>query len=150
MPAFIRLIVGVVVLVVVQGIVLGFPGVTNNITGTSISIANVTIFFIGVIVALIILKFGTQLSQVVSDAYKDFRAWTPLLTWFFQIVAIAILYAVSSAVATPYFGSTPWAYPLIFLLIALIPTLKAVVNFVHAVEGPTGNRSGNRRGDDLN
>ncbi len=135
MPAFIRLIAGVIVLVVVEGIVLGFPGITQNISGTSISVASLAVFFIGVIVALIVLKFGTQLSHVVSDAFKAYRTWTPLLAYFFQIMAIAILYAVSSAVASPYFTSTPWAYPLIFLLIALVPTLKAVVNIVHALEG---------------
>ncbi len=140
MPAFVRLIVGVIVLVVVEAVVLGFPGVTNNISGTSIRVADIAVFFIGVIVALIILKFGTQLSQVVTEAYRAYRAWTPLLSWFFQIIAIAILYAVSSGVVSPYFTSAPWAYPLIFLLIALLPTLKAVVNFVHAVEGPSGTK----------
>ncbi len=135
MPAFIRLVASVIVLVVVEAIVLGFPGINSNISGTTISTANIAVFFIGLVVAFIVLKFGTQLAHAVSEAYKAYRNWTPLVAYFFQIVAIAILYTVSSSVASPYFTSAPWAYPLIFLLIALIPTLKVVVNTVHALEG---------------
>ncbi len=135
MPAFIRLILGVIVLVVVEAVVLGFPGISTNISGTQISGANIAVFTIGLIVSFIVLKFGTQLANAVSDAYKAYRTWTPLLAYFFQIVAIGILYAVTNGIATPYFTSQPWAYPLIFLLIALIPTLKVVVNLVHALDG---------------
>lgn len=135
MPAFIRLVASVIVLVVVEAIVLGFPGINSYISGTTISTANIAVFFIGLIVAFIFLKFGTQLAQAMSDAYKAYRNWTPLVAYFFQIIAIAILYTVSSSVASPYFTSAPWAYPLIFLLIALIPTLKVVVNLVHALDG---------------
>lgn len=135
MPAFIRLIAGVVVLVIVEAVILGFPGINYIITGTQVSIANVAVFMIGLIVCLIVLKFGTQFADAASDAYKNYRTWTPLLAYFFQIVAIAILYAVTNPIAQPYFTSNPWAFPLIFLLIALIPTLKVVVNMVHALEG---------------
>jgi len=144
MPAFIRLIAGVIVLVIVEAVVLGFQGITNNIAGSSISIASVAVFFIGLIVAFIVFKFGTQLSKAVSDAYKNYETWVPLLAYFFQIIAIIILYSVSSGIASPYFSSAPWAYPLIFLLIALLPTLKVVVNLVHGLEGtPTGKHSQN-------
>ncbi len=144
MPAFIRLIAGVIVLVIIEAVVLGFPGISNPISGSTITLANVAVFFIGLIVSIIVLKFGTQLANAVSDAYKAYRNWTPLLAYFFQIIAIAILYTVSSGVAAPYFTSAPWAYPLAFLLIALIPTLKVVVNLVHALEGtPSSKHSQN-------
>ncbi len=137
MPSFIRLIAGVIVLVVVEAVVLGFPGISSPITGTNnISVANIVVFMIGLIVCFVILKFGTQLANTVSDAYKSYRTWTPLLAYFFQIVAIGILYAVTKDIAQPYFSAEPWAFPLMFLLIALIPTIKVVVNMVHALEGP--------------
>jgi hypothetical protein len=136
MPSFIRLVAGVIVLVVVEAVVLGFPGISTPITGSSISVANIVVFMIGLVVCFVILKFGTQLANTVSDAYKNYKAWTPLLAYFFQIVAIGILYAVTSGIAQPYFTAEPWAFPLIFLLIALIPTIKVVVNIVHALEGP--------------
>src|SRR6266571_7089798 len=135
MPAFVRLIAGVIVLVIVEAVVLGFPGIANTISGSTISVANIVVFVIGLIVCFIVLKFGTQFANTASDAYKAYRAWTPLLAYFFQIVAIAILYAVTNPIAQPYFTSQPWAFPLIFLLIALIPTLKVVVNVVHGLEG---------------
>ena len=138
MPAFIRLVAGVIVLVIVEAVVLGFPGIANNITGTQVSFANIAVFMIGLIVCFIILKFGTQLAETVSDAYKSYKTWTPLLAYFFQIIAIGILYAVTSPIAQPYFTTNPWAFPLIFLLIALIPTLKVVVNLVHGLEGSSG------------
>ena len=136
MPSFIRLIAGVIVLVVVEAVVLGFPGISNPITGTStISVANIVVFMLGLIVCFILLKFGTQLADTVSDTYKNYRTWTPLLAYFFQIVAIGILYSVTNGIAQPYFTAQQWAYPLIFLLIALIPTIKVVVNMVHGLEG---------------
>lgn len=138
MPAFIRLVAGVIVLVIVEAVVLGFPGIANNITGTQVSFANIAVFMIGLIVCFIILKFGTQLAETVSDAYKSYKTWTPLLAYFFQIIAIGILYAVTSPIAQPYFTTNPWAFPLIFLLIALIPTMKVVVNLVHGLEGSSG------------
>src|SRR6266487_801425 len=100
MPSFIRLVAGVIVLVIVEAVVLGFPGISNPITGTStISVANIVVFML------------------------------------VQIVAIGILYSVTNGIAQPYFTAQQWAYPLIFLLIALIPTIKVVVNMVHALEG---------------
>jgi hypothetical protein len=142
MPSFIRLVAGVIVLVIVEAVVLGFPGISNPITGSTISVANIVVFMLGLIVCLIILKFGTQLADTVSDTYKNYRTWTPLLAYFFQIVAIGILYSVTSGIAQPYFIAQPWAYPLIFLLIALIPTIKVVVNMVHALEGPGSTKHG--------
>jgi hypothetical protein len=143
MPAFVRLIAGVIVLVIVEAVVLGFPGITANITGSTISYSNIVVFAIGLIVCFIVLKFGTQLANTMSDAYKSYKTWAPLLAYFFQIIAIGILYAVTSPIAQPYFTSDPWAFPLIFLLIALIPTLKVVTNIIHALEGSSAKHSQN-------
>jgi len=140
MPAFIRLIAGVIVLVIIEAVVLGFPGITQNISGSTISIANIAVFMIGLVVAFIVFKFGTQLAKAVSDAYKNYQTWVPLLAYIFQIIAIVILYSVSSGIATQYFTSAPWAYPLIFLLIALLPTLRVVVNLVHALDNSSGTK----------
>jgi membrane associated rhomboid family serine protease len=95
---------------------------------------------IGLIVCFIVLKFGTQLANTVQDTYKNYKAWAPLLGFFFQIVAIGILYAVTSGIATPYFGANQWAYPLIFLLIALIPTIKVVTSIVNALDSTTSTK----------
>ncbi len=106
MPAFVRLVAGVIVLVIVEAVVLGFPGIATTISGSTISVANIVVFVIGLFVCFIILKFGTQLANTVSDAYKSYKTWTPLLAFFFQIVAIGILYAVTSPIAQPYFSRT--------------------------------------------
>src|SRR5207249_3798258 len=81
---------GVIVLVVIEAVVLGFPGISQNISGSTISIANIVVFMIGLVVALIVFKFGTQLAKAVSDAYKNYQAWVPLLAYIFQIIAIVI------------------------------------------------------------
>jgi hypothetical protein len=142
MPAFIRLVVGVIVLLVVELVVTGFPGLYNLISGTQVTGLDVALFIIGLIAALIILKFGTQLTNAVSDAYKAYKNWTPLLGYFFQITAIVIIYSVSYSLAAPYLGSAPWTFSLIFLLIALVPTIKVTVNLVHAFEGSTPPKHG--------
>src|SRR6266566_2510452 len=79
MPAFVRLVAGVIVLVILEAVILGFPGIGYNITGTQLSVANIAVFMIGLIVCFIVLKFGTQLANAASDAYKSYRTWTPLL-----------------------------------------------------------------------
>ncbi len=142
MPAFIRLLAGVIVLVVLEAVLLGFPGIGQSISGTQFSIASLAVFIIGLVVTFIVLKFGTQISTTVHDNFKAYRTWTPVLAYFFQILAIIILYSVSSGIASPYFASAPWAYPLIFLLLALIPTLKVVTSVVHALEGQQTHKTG--------
>ncbi len=146
MPATVRLLVSVIVLVVVEAIVLGFTGIQSNIPGSQISIATLAVFIVGFVVSLIVLKFGTQLSNAVSNAYKAYRTWTPLLAYCFQVIAIVILYAVTNPIASPYMTSAPWAYPLIFLLIALIPTMKVAINLVHALEGNAPTKHGQNFG----
>jgi len=142
-PSFIRLVAGIIVLVIIEAVVLGFPGIASNISGSSISVANVAVFVIGSIVCFVVLKFGTQLANTVSDEYKSYRNWTPVLAYFFQILAIWILYMVTSPIAQPSFASDPWALPLIFLLIALVPTLKVVTNIIHTLEGSSTRHSQN-------
>jgi hypothetical protein len=136
MPSFIRLLASVIVLVVVESVVLGFPGINQTISSSPVTVANIAVLFIGLIVAFVVLKFGTQFSNAFSDAYKNYRTFTPVLSWVFQILGLWILYAVSAPVAAPAFTSAPYAYPLIFLLLALFPTMKVVMGVVHTLETP--------------
>ena len=135
MPPLIRLLAGIITLIVIQSIVLGFPGITALIPYTTITIASMTIFMLGLIVSAIVVKFGTQLSSAIADTYKSYKAYVPLLAWMFQMAALLILYNVSKPVASGYFTSAPWGYPLIFLVVALAPTIKVVVKLVDAFEG---------------
>ena len=135
MPPLIRLLAGIIVLIVIQATVLGFPGITQFIPGTSLTIASMILFTLGLVVAGIVLKFGTQLAESLGDAYKRYRTWTPLLAYLFQMTALFILYTVSKPVTSSFFASVPWAYPLLFLLIALAPTIKVVVRLVSGLEG---------------
>jgi len=135
MPPLIRLLAGIIVLVVIQATVLGFPGITALIPTTTFTIAAMVIFTLGLIVSAIVLKFGTQLATSLGDSYKNYRSYTPLLAWLFQMIALVILYNVSKPITASYFATIPWAYPLIFLLIAIGPTIKVVMNTVSALEG---------------
>ncbi len=135
MPPLIRLLAGIIVLIVIQATVLGFPGITQLIPSTNLTIASMILFTLGLVVAGIVLKFGTQLAESLGDAYKRYRTWTPLLAYLFQMASLFILYTVSKPVTSSFFASVPWAYPLLFLLIALAPTIKVVVRLVSGLEG---------------
>ena len=135
MPPLVRLLAGVIVLIVIQATILSFPGITQLIPTTGVTIANVVIFSLGLIVAGIVLKYGTQLGDSIGEAYKEYKTWTPLVTWFFQIAALVILYNVSKGITASTFASIPWAYPLLFLLVALVPTFKVVMRLVNGLEG---------------
>jgi len=56
------------------------------------------------------------------------------------VIALVILYDVSKPITASYFATIPWVYPLIFLLIALGPTIKVVVNTVNSLEGKNTNK----------
>src|SRR2546428_8714418 len=91
-PPLIRLIAGIIVLVVIQATVLGFPGITALIPTTTFTIAALIVFTLGLIVSAIVLKFGTQLATSVGEAYKSYRSVTSLLAWLLQMIALVILY----------------------------------------------------------
>src|SRR2546427_2158685 len=95
LPSIIRLLAGIIVLIVVQSIVLGFPGITQTVPGTTFSVASFAIFTVGLVVAAVVLKYGTQLASAVSDTYKTYRAYAPILAWIFQVMGLYILYSVS-------------------------------------------------------
>jgi hypothetical protein len=137
MPSLIRLIAGIIVLFAVQAIILGFPGITQPIPNSTFTTSSIALFTIGLLGAIVVVKFGTQLSNAIAETYKAYRAYVPLLAYFFQIAALWILYQAAKGVSASIFTSAPWAYPMLFLLLGLIATLKVVVNTVHALEGQT-------------
>ena len=135
MPPLVRLLAGIIVLIVIQATILSFPGITQLIPTTGITIANLVVFALGLIVAGIVLKYGTQLGDSLGEAYRNWKTWTPIVSWFFQMTALVILYEVSKALTASTFASIPWAYPLLFLLVALVPTIKVVMRIVNGLEG---------------
>ncbi len=134
MPSLIRLLAGVIVLLVIQGVVLGLPGIGQLIPNTSITMAGFAAFTIGLCAAVVVVKFGTQLSNAVAEGYRSMKAYAPLLGYFFQIAALWILYNAGMSITSGFFASAVWAYPLIFLVLAIIPTVRVVVNIVHVLE----------------
>jgi hypothetical protein len=137
MPSFMRLVAGIIVLIVVESIVLGFPGLTQTIPSSTITISSLIIFLVGFVAAILVFKYGTQLSRAAADAFDSIKNYQELLTWVFQIAALYIFYTTSRTLVTAsgIFRTAPWAYPMIFVGIALIPTIKVVVNTIHVVEG---------------
>src|SRR5438093_11350106 len=67
MPAFVRLVAGVIVLVILEAVILGFPGIGYNITGTQLSVANLAVVMIGLIVSFFLLRLGTQLDNATTS-----------------------------------------------------------------------------------
>lgn len=135
LPSLLRLVIGVVVLWVVQGIILGFPGITQTLPMSSLTVESLVGFGFGVVAAMVVLKFGPQLSTAIADAYHEVKTYVPLLTYFFQIAALWILYIVCRGVSSGLFTSAPWAYPLIFLALAIVPTVRVVASIVQSFEG---------------
>src|SRR2546428_4008166 len=60
MPAFIRLIAGVIVLVIIEAVVVGFSGVSPKITSSTLFIADHSVFMIRLVGAPIVFQFWTQ------------------------------------------------------------------------------------------
>src|SRR6266571_7311688 len=137
LPSFIRLIASAIVLVAVQSIVLGFPGINQPVLNSAYTTAGLAVFAIGLVAAMVLVKFGTQLASAAGDAYRSIKDYAPLLGWFFQIAALYLLYIACKGITGNIFTSAPWAYPMIFLVLAVIPTVKAVMNVVHSLEGHT-------------
>lgn len=137
LPPLIRLIASAIVLIALQSIILGFPGINQAVLNSTYTTAALAIFAIGFVGAIVVLKFGTQLANAAGEAYNSIKDYTPLLGWFFQIAALYILYIACKGITGNIFASAPWAYPMIFLVLAVIPTVKAVMNVVHSLESRT-------------
>jgi hypothetical protein len=131
-----RLVAGIVLLVVVESIVLGFPGLTQTLPSSSVTITSLVIFLVGLIATIIVFKYGTQLSKAATEAFRDLQPYEEVLTFCFQIAALYILYETSKTLvsASGAFRTAPWAYPMIFLAIGIIPTIKVVVNTIHTLD----------------
>ncbi len=141
LPPFIRLIASAIVLIAIYSIVLGFPGINQSVLNSTYTTAGLAVFLLGLVGAIVVLKFGTQLANAAGEAYNSIKDYAPLLGWFFQIAALYILYIACKGITGNVFASAPWAYPMIFLVLAVIPTVKAVMNVVHSLEGHTVRQS---------
>jgi len=137
LPSFIRLIASAIVLIAIQSIVLGFPGINQPVLNSTYTTAGLVVFAVGLVGAFVLLKFGTQLANAAGDAYRSIKDYAPLLGWFFQIAALYLLYIACKGITGNIFSSAPWAYPMIFLVLAIIPTVKAVMSVVRSLEGHT-------------
>lgn len=137
MPSAIRLLAGIIVLLVVQGIVLGFPGINQPLPSSTVSVSSLLVLAIGLIGAVVVYKFGTQFSTALGENYHSYKDYAPWLTYFFQVASLWVVYTACKAIATPYFTSTPWAYPMIFLALAIVPTIRFLASIVQRLEGHT-------------
>jgi len=137
LPPFIRLIASAIVLIAIQSIVLGFPGINQPVLNSTYTTAGLVVFAVGLVGAIVVLKFGTQLGNAAGEAYRSIKDYAPLLVWFFQIAALYLLYIACKGITGNIFSSAPWAYPMIFLVLAIIPTVKAVMSVVRSLEGHT-------------
>ncbi len=135
MPSAIRLLAGIIVLLVIQGIVLGFPGINQPLPSSAVSVSSLLVLTIGLIAAVVVYKYGTQFSTALGENYKSYKDYAPWLTYFFQIASLWVVYTACKLIAAPYFASTPWAYPMIFLALAIIPTIRFLSSLVQRLEG---------------
>src|SRR5437763_10984168 len=94
-PSIIRLLAGIIVLIVVQSIVLGFPGITTQIVpGTAFSIASFVIFTLGLIVAAVVLKYGKQLPNFSRTTTRTKRPTRPIWHGSFNWTPLTFLKGV--------------------------------------------------------
>ena len=136
-PSLLRLFAGILVLVVLESIVLGFPGLSQTIPSSTITISSLFILLVGFVASIIVFKYGTQLSSAAGDAYNAFKNYEELAVLVFLIAALYISYITSRTLVTAsgIFTGLPWAYPMIFVIIGLVSTVKVVINTIHTIEG---------------
>src|SRR5437867_13027715 len=68
LPTFIRLIASAIVLVAVQSIILGFPGINQTVLNSTYTMAGLAVFDVGLVGAIVVLIFGTLLDIASGDA----------------------------------------------------------------------------------
>jgi hypothetical protein len=92
---------------------------------------------VGFVASIIVFKYGTQLSSAAGVAYNAFKNYEELATLVFLIAALYISYITSRTLVTAsgIFTGLPWAYPMIFVIIGLVSTVKVVINTIHTIEG---------------
>jgi len=125
----VKLLLGLIGLFVLRLIVTNLPGLGTDIPGAPISFATVAAGLITLVMVGIIANFGREIepriNQVLSGPATVVRDLSQAIKHIIFLVALVLAYGGLSPVVVPFLfpDPGPWVYDVVFLLIALGPTL---------------------------
>jgi len=122
-PSIIRLIVLLVVLGIIYIVLVSLPGMGETTLGKVKNSAIVSAIF-GLVVASIVFKFALEVNSPIRSALPPHPEIAVVITNLLFVGAIWVVYVSLSGVVTPSLTDGSWAYPLLFLAIALVPTIR--------------------------
>ncbi|MEW6573232.1 MAG: zinc ribbon domain-containing protein [Bacillota bacterium] len=116
------------ILMVVNAVATRLPGMETTVFSPpyDLSIANITSLVIYIITIAVILIFGQNIALRLPRLVPSFPEIASLVFNAVILLAIIIGYHVFDVVLTPLLDDLglPWLYPLIFLVLSLLPVWK--------------------------
>jgi len=122
-PPIVRLIVWLVVLGIIYVVLISLPGM-GKITLGEVKNSAIVSAIIGLVVASIVFKFAREVNSPIRSTLPPHPEIAVVITNLLFVVAILVAYISLGGVITPSLTDGAWAYPLFFLVIALVPTIR--------------------------
>lgn len=120
----IRLIIALIILGVIAYVIGVLPMLSElRVPHTPISAANIINAVIYVVMIVIILNFGREITPTVREYLPKFPEAATALMLILVLVVISIAYSAFKWVSY-FFRDFSWIYALLFLLIAIIPLYR--------------------------
>ena len=130
----VKLVVSLIVLGVIGAMVHYLPGLYTEIPGVPVSIAAFAEAIIAVLVILVILNFGREISPRVARLLPNFPESEIVIHNIILLIAIIVAYGSFKNAAFPFLQNTSWLYSLVFLCVAIIPTYRIAVTLFGNIE----------------
>lgn len=121
---FVKLVMALVVLSVLNFVFGLLPGFGNTLGETSIKLSSLASGVLTVVAVLLVANFGRELEprlKRVMDVSEELDDLATLVKHIIYLIAVSIAYEGLVGVVVPLIGNS-WMYELAFLVIALVPT----------------------------
>lgn len=122
------LLITIIVLLIVKAILVKLPAM-ENIVVAHISIATVASAVISLIILILVIIWGQDISMRTARILPTFPESEPLINKFLILIALIIAYTIFYEIFVPFLYQigVPWLYPIIFLIAAIFPVYQLIV-----------------------
>ncbi len=120
-------------------IMLGLTGafvinVLESIPRLSFLATALTEMVVGMAAAIIVIFLGEQLSIGVKHAFRPYPELFSITYSLIQVLAIVVVYFALQPIFNFLFADWYWAYSVTFVVIALVPGLKAGLTIINSID----------------
>lgn len=119
------LIITLVILGIIKAVIVRLPGMDEPVSEL-FTIADIATTGIGVVVIVVVLLFGLDISGRIARLLPSFPEIAPLINNLTILIAIIIAYSAFDTIAMPFLReiNIVWLYPVFLLCLAILPVYR--------------------------